>query len=197
MRPTVPDVAERWYQELAVTQPGDDERDWPLLKILGACGSAFGRLHDVVRDTDAGLGWTMLLDPARCPGWALPWLAQFAGVKLVTGSSEAQQRAQITAPPAFNRGTRSGMQAAVAATLTGTKQVRVVERADGDPYRLAVITAPESPDTAATARAAAAQKPIGLLLNMYVSTTPLLMEYTRPLSAVIATIGTATVADVT
>jgi hypothetical protein len=170
MRPNVPDVAERWYDELKVTQPGDEGRGWPLLKILGACGSAFGRLHDVVRDTDAGLGWTMLLDPARCPGWALPWLAQFAGVKLVKTATEAEQRAQITAPPSFERGTKVGMQKAVAATLTGAKSVTVLERVGGDPYGLTVIVrTSETPNPAAAQAAAMSQKPIGLLLTFVVS----------------------------
>jgi hypothetical protein len=305
-RPDVPNVAEHWYTELQVSQPGDDQRDWPLLKTLGALAYAFCiRLHDIVRDADepvakvdnssgadgttgwvprlqndapdgfvamthpvdgsqcfrlvrdadgggsssiymvtagagivtepgqifaiaaefrgatigrsslvsvlwyddAGveigtlqsgaaaastttgwtsatfvtgpapvgaafmkaraavvtaaegeahyvrngtavlrnprtiLGWTRLLDPERCPGWALPWLAQFAGVKLTTGLTEAQQREQITSPPAFLRGTPAATRAAVATKSTSKDptKVRIVERTDGDPHRYFVI----------------------------------------------------------
>lgn len=198
-RPTVPSVSEEWYRELAVTQPGDDKRGWPLLILLGALGSAFGRLHDVVRDTNAGLGWTGPLDPARCPGWALPWLAQFAGVKLTPGMAEAQQRAQITAPPAYERGTRAGMTAAVQATLTGTKSVTILERASGDPYALTVVVrTSETPDTAAAQAAALAQKPIGLILTFVVSNAPIYDEATRTYDGVTsATYDAATIADVT
>lgn len=199
-RPVVPDVAEVLYEELAVTQPGDNQRGWPLLIILGAFGTMMGRVAEVVRDNAQGFGWTMLLDPARCPAWALVWLSQFAGVrrKVEAAPDEATQRALITSPPTFSRGTRGAIKAAVALTLTGTRTVRLVSPVDGNPYRRAVITAPaETPDPAATAAAALSQTPFWVLEEDYVSARPLLMEYTRPLSAITATIGAATLADVT
>lgn len=175
-RPTVPAVTEHWYDELKTTQPGDEGRDWPFLKLLGGMGAAFGPLHDIVRDTADGPGWTILFDPARCPAWALPWLAQFAGVQLPEGITEAEQRQRIVSPPAFERGTLAGMRAAVSATLTGTRFVRILER-NGTPYQLAVVSrTPETPDPAASERAARSQKPAGLILTYVVSDVPIIDE---------------------
>src|SRR4051812_29363271 len=103
-RPTVPQVAEHLYEELAVSQPGDEGRGWPLLILLGALGKALGPPHDLVRDSEDGPGYSALMDPGRTPVWALPYTAQFAGVRLTPGITEAEQRAEITSPPAFQRG---------------------------------------------------------------------------------------------
>lgn len=160
-RPAVPTVSETWNTELAVSQPGDEARGWPFLIFLGGLGAAFGEVHDLVRDTDAGPGWSALLDPARCPAWALPWLAQFAGVKLTPGLSEAEQREQITSPPAFNRGTLDATVAAAQRRLTGGRRVMFIER-DGSAWRDLLVTyAAETPDPAATLRDVLAQEVVG------------------------------------
>lgn len=197
-RPAVPAVTEALYDELHVAQPGDDQRGWPLLILLGAIGHAFGPLHDLVRDTDDGPGWSAALDPARAPSWALPWLAQFAGVRLTDGLAEAQQRAQITDPPAFERGTKDAMIAAAAPTLAGSAPViRFYERNPG-PYEILVVTSTgATPDPAGTLRALRSQKPAGLILTHLVSDAPLIDEGTLTINAVSATIDDATLADVT
>jgi hypothetical protein len=145
-----------------------EDRGWPFLIFLAGLGAAFGELHDVVRDTDDGPGWSPLLDPARCPAWALPWLAQFAGVTLTPGLSEQEWRDEITSPPAFERGTPQAIIDATARTLTGDQRVTLRER-DGGPWLLTVITyTAETPDPAAAERAARSQKPIGLLMTFRV-----------------------------
>jgi hypothetical protein len=88
------------------------------------------------------------------------------------------------------------------ATADGTgvavKVVRIAEKVDGNPYRLAVATASGiTPDAAATLAAAQTQVPIGMRIDAYISDAPLLAEYTRQMSAVTATLATATLADVT
>lgn len=202
-RPVVPDVAEVIYNELEVAQPGDDKRGWPLLILVGAFGTMMGRVAEVVRDNAQGYGWTMLLDPARCPAWALVWLSQYAGVrrKVQAAPDEATQRALIISPPTFSRGTRRAIKDATALTLTGTRTVRLISPVNGNPYRRVVITAEsETPDPAAAAAAARSQTPFWVLEEDYTSSAPLLpllMEYTRPLSAVTATLASATLADVT
>lgn len=196
--PVVPAVAETWYDELQVTQPGDPDRGWPLLILLGALGIAFGPLHDIVRDTDAGPGWSQVMDPDRCPGWALPWLAQFAGVRLTASMPESEQRARITSPPAFERGTRAAMRAAATPYLTGTQQVRIIER-DGGAYNVTVITSTsETPDPAVVEAAVRAQKPAGLLLTYLTSDAPLINEGTLNIDDVPAsvTIDNAVIGDV-
>src|SRR5688572_9763411 len=101
MRPAVPQVAEDLYDELGVTQPADEQLGWPFLILMAGAAAAMGELPTVVRDTDTHPGWATLLDPTVAPAWALPWLAQFAGVRLTEGLTEDQQRTQITSPPAF------------------------------------------------------------------------------------------------
>lgn len=169
-RPVVPAVAESWYDELAVSQPADEQFDWPFLRFLAGLAAAFGELHDIVRDTDEGPGWSSVLDPVRAPEWALPWTALFAGVTLTPGLSEAQRRDEITSPPAFQRGTPQAIVDATARTLTGAKRVTLRER-DGGPWLITVITyTADTPDAAAAERAARSQKPAGLLMTFRVDT---------------------------
>jgi hypothetical protein len=164
-RPAVPAVTDTWYDELGVSQPADEHLGWPFLIFLAGLGAAFGPLHDIVRDTDEGPGWSSVMDPTRCPGWALPWLAQFAGVNLTPGLSEDEWRAQITSPPAFERGTPAAIRSAVQRHLTGNHTVSIIER-DGSPWRLTVITyTSETVDAGAAERAARSQKPVGLVLT--------------------------------
>jgi hypothetical protein len=84
-------------------------------------------------------------------------------------------------------------------TAVPMRTARIVENVDANPYRLAVIARSAStPDPAGTLAAAQSQKPLAMLLTgAYFSTVPLVMEYTRPLSAITATLATATLADVT
>jgi tail protein P2 I len=171
-RPTVPDLTEQLYEELAVTQPADESLGWPFLILLAGIAAAMGELPELMRDTDDGPGWSAVLDPTRAPGWSLPWLAQFAGVRLTPGIAEADQRAEITAPPAFQRGTPAAMVATAARYLTGTKAVVFRER-DGSPYRVSVSTrTAETPDPAVVEAAVRKQKPAGLILTYTVADGP-------------------------
>jgi hypothetical protein len=164
----VPSVAEHWYEEIRVAQPADERLGWPLLILLAGMGAAFGPVHDLVRDTDDGPGWSALLDPARCPEWALPWLAQLAGVTLTPDAPATQWREEITSPPAFQRGTPQAIVDATRRTLTGDQRVTLYER-DGGPWQITVITyTSETPDAAAAEAAARSQKPAGLLMTFRV-----------------------------
>lgn len=166
--PAIPAVSETWYQELAVAQPRDADRGYPLLILLGAFGAAFGPLHDLVRDSDDGVGWSALWDPDRCPAWALPWAAMTLGVELPPGSSEAEQRALLADPPQFKRCTRSAFEDAITATLDAPEQLTVYER-EGTPRRVVAITyTPQTPDPDATLAAAESQTPLHAFLDMRV-----------------------------
>ncbi|MEJ7824920.1 MAG: hypothetical protein WKF48_05800 [Solirubrobacteraceae bacterium] len=198
-RPVVPAAADALYTELAISQPGDDTRGWPLLILLGAIGHALApRLYDLVRDSPEAPGWTRALSPTDTPAWVLPWLGHnFAGVTLTPGTTEAAQREEIISPPAFERGTATAMTAAASSTLTGTKQVRFYERTP-IPYDLLVVThSAETPDPVATLAALASQKPAGLILTYAVSDAPLINEMTRQIDLITADIDSLTIADVT
>jgi hypothetical protein len=150
--PAVPDVAGYWYDELAVTQPGDEARGWPLLLLVGAMGVAFGESHDLARDPE------QLLDPDRIPAEHLDWLAQFAGVGTPDGTPEANTRAAINSPPAFQRGTVEAIREAARAgegpgsALTGNQSVNLLEREGGSKKVLVITYESETPDEDATRR---------------------------------------------
>jgi hypothetical protein len=167
-RPTVSEPAEALYEALGPMTDGDEPNDWPLLKICDALCRAFvEQIWTYVSDTDAGVGWTVALDPARAPAEALPWLGQFVGVEITPVMTEADTRAAIANPAGLRRGTPAAMAEAVMRTLTGSKTVSIDERVGGDAYQLAVTTLPaETPDATITARAILSQKPIGLVIDV-------------------------------
>jgi hypothetical protein len=155
------------YDSLAPAASHDADYAWALLILCNAIGVMFQLVDDWVRDTQAGPGWSPLLDLNRCPSDALGWLGQFNGSRIPTGLTDAQQRAFIKDASAFRRGTPAAMIAAVQATLTGTQTVTLVER-DGDPYYLTVQTiASETPDQAKTHAAILSQKPGGIVLGTF------------------------------
>jgi hypothetical protein len=164
-RPVAPDLTEHLYEELGVTQPADEQLGWPFLIFLIGVARAMGELPTIVRDTDEGPGWSAVLDVDRCPVWALPWLGQFVGVTLNPGQTEAQQRALVSRPPAFRRGTVAALKEALRAQLTGNRTILLTER-DGSPYRITVsVYASQTPNPAQAEAAARSQKPAGLIMT--------------------------------
>jgi tail protein P2 I len=165
--------AARLYDMLEPLAQLDPTVGWSLLILCNAVGVPYQLVEDWVRDTDAGPGWSLMLDVDRCPSEALPWLAQFVGVRLVPGASDADNRARIASTDGFRRGTVAAMKAAATATLTGAQVLDFRERS-GDPvaepiayaYRLTVRTyADQTPDATATLAALMAQKPGGIVLD--------------------------------
>jgi P2-related tail formation protein len=118
---------------------GDQAYGWPLLTFLDGLGQIIQRIDDLASDDTAGNpGWSILLDPARCPPYALAWLAQLVGVRFdQTQTTAAAQRAAIQAEQGFNRGTPAALQAAAAKWLAPNQSVVIVER-DTDPYHFTV-----------------------------------------------------------
>jgi len=169
--------AGRLYAMLEPLAEQDPVAGWSLLILCNSIGVMYELVEEWVRDTPDGPGWSLLLDLDRCPDEALPWLAQFAGVRVLPGSSPADMRARIASTDGFKRGTRAAMVGAAAATLTGAKTVLFVERS-GDTavkpeyaYYIDVTTyASQTPDPTATLNALLAQKPGGLVLRY--QTTP-------------------------
>lgn len=176
--PTPPDellpetFAARLYGMLAPLAQHDDQAGFSLLILANAIGTMYQLVEDLVRDTPEGPGWSMLVDLDRCPDDALPWLAQFVGVRLLPGSNPSEQRARIASTDGFRRGTVAALVGAAASTLTGERHVVFRER-DHDPsdtpdyaYYLTVRTyEAETPDPAATELALLAQKPGALVLD--------------------------------
>lgn len=169
-------VADYLLEELATTQPPEALVEGRLEVLLGGVEAALGQLPGLVRDTDDGPGWSVLLDPERAPEWALPWLAQFAGVTLTPGVSVAQQRAEISSPPSFRRGTVGAMRAAAQIFLTGLQRVTIIEQ-DGGPYLATALTySAETPNPDSVERALLSQKPAGIILTYVVVDGWLIVE---------------------
>lgn len=109
--------AERLYDMLAPLAARDSEVEWALLTLCNSIGIPFQLVEDLVRDTPDGVGWSTLLDLERCPDEALPWLAQFVGVRVLPNSTPEDQRARIASTDGFKRGTRDALIGAARATL--------------------------------------------------------------------------------
>jgi hypothetical protein len=165
--------AGRLYDMLEPLAEQDPQAGWSLLILCNAIGTAYQLVEDWVRDTPDGPGWSLMLDVDRCPSEALPWLGQFAGVRIPVGVvDDAQRRAWIKSTDGFSRGTRDAMVAAALATLTGNKRLVFRERDGasqgyaGAPEYAYVLTVysytAETPNPTATLNALLAQKPGGI-----------------------------------
>ena len=62
-------------------------------------------IDDIIRDSPYNPGWSVLLDINRCPTYALPWFAQFYGVRFAQPASDAEMRRAIVLQCPFDRGT--------------------------------------------------------------------------------------------
>lgn len=138
----------------------------PLTSYLTGLSRPYELVEDWASDTPTEVGWSLLLDPDRCPAEALPWLAQIVGLVLDTSLSEDDQRATIKATPNWKRGTPGAMRSAPLPWLTGTQSVVIRERYDGSgndaPQDIEVITlSSETTDAAKVEAAIRSQKPAG------------------------------------
>lgn len=168
MKPEVSAAALELYEavEPAFTQV-DEDNDWATLNFCAALTSGnIDLIYEIVTDREAGPGWQILLDPELCPAAALPYLAQFVGARLTPSMSEAEQRAAISNPEGFGRGTPAAIVAVAKRRLTGTKTVLLVEFYAGLAYRMKIVTLEsETPEPEATlADILREQKPIGIRL---------------------------------
>jgi hypothetical protein len=161
-----------YHEELFLAhQPIEQGGDWFI--FIGAVASMFDQIETYARDQDDGTpGWGILLDIDRCPIEALPWLAQFIGVTIPPGLTDAQARAWVKGTDGFKRGSTGAIIAATQKRLTGNKTVFLKERDAaaspvlGGAYGLTVVTfTGETPDPANTLRDIIAQKPAGIILN--------------------------------
>lgn len=123
---------------------------------LEAIGSMFDETELFSADTDDFEGWSILLDPDRCPVEALPYLAQYVGERLPLGLDEVASREWIKDAPNQRRGTLISLVYAAQQSLTGQRTVALFERSGAsgdDPNRLVVNTyTDETPSKAVVLR---------------------------------------------
>lgn len=178
----------------------DDANQGDILQAFATALMAPREMFEVARaDDDHEVPWGALLDPDAVPDVLLDWLAVFAGVTLPPSAlTAAEKRSRITQGAGLYRGTNQAMREEIQRSLTGTKTVRFIEQAGGDPWALVVVTKlSETPDPASVAITAQAQKRAGLLLTYIATNGAVIDEGTRTIDAGSSTIDSATLADVT
>lgn len=160
------------YDSLGAYSEGDALVGYQLLAYVGAQGQMWDDVEELSRDTDDYPGWAILFDPDNVPFKYLAYTAQFVGVRLINGLSEADQRIRVKSVDGWSRGSVGAIRAAAQAHLTGAKHVVLRERYDPDnptvdsAYHLFINTyTAETPDSGAVLAALMAQKPAGIVLH--------------------------------
>jgi hypothetical protein len=136
---TTPNVAPATQILYGKTGPwADADVTQTLLAWLDGPGQILQVLDTLVREQPGIPGWGTVLDVDLCPDYALPWLAQFVGVRFDSlTETAAAQRTAIRAQGGFSRGTVASLQLAAKKYLKATKTVTITERTPG-PYELTV-----------------------------------------------------------
>lgn len=170
--PVLNAVAARIYEELTPIAYGDADNEYALAQFVEAWTRPMILIDQIIRDTDAGPGWSTVLDPQTAPDLFLSWLAQFVGVRSVVGEANMSLRNRIESMDGLRRGGPDSMRAAIQRTLTGTQTVIFNER-QGGAWKLGIATfAVETPNSNDTLAAILAQKPAGITLTYITSTGP-------------------------
>jgi hypothetical protein len=142
--PVVSPLAEQVYAGLWPLQPGDEDRGWALLLLVGLLAQPFAEIDELVTD-----GWSIIFDVDRTPGKWLDRPAAMIGARPPEGLTDEQRREYILNVGGLQRGMPAAIEAAAASHLTGTRRVTFRER-DGGAWRDTLITRTgETPDPAA------------------------------------------------
>lgn len=166
--PAVNPIAERIYEEVLPITHEDESNGWALRHFINAWTESMVLIDSYVRDTDAGPGYSSVMEPETAPALFLDWLAQFVGKSFDGPVEDTVKRLQIRSMAGLRRGSIPAMVAAIRATLTDPVNgaVYLFERVGGDAYALSIATnTAQTPDPVATRAAAISQKPAGLVLN--------------------------------
>jgi Phage tail protein (Tail_P2_I) len=135
------------YEELAPITIEDKANGFALARYVAAIGVM---IQDIVDLSRAPSAWADIMDPDTCPPEGLGWLAQMTGIRLPQQITADEARTIIKDQVNWRRGTPRGITEAIQKLLTGTKHVGIIERADGDAYKVAISTwTSETPDEAA------------------------------------------------
>lgn len=165
-------LGDELYDQVAPLATLDPLYGYALLHLVSAFIGPAEEVDAIARDSEDGPGWSAAVDIDRCPAWALGWLGQFVGVRLLPRRADetleewaASMRDRITRADGRWRGGPDAIVASVQRTLTGTRLVQLVERYGGDAYALLVRTLEsETASPGASLRAALEQKPAGIVL---------------------------------
>lgn len=156
--PNGANLAARLFEQLLPFQTLDT-----LGHLWALCDGIYAMFEQVETLTatrsDELSGWANLLDIDAIDTDKLGYLAQFVGVALTPGLSDADQRAWISATTGFARCRPATIITQVQSTLTGTKTVTLRERVP-NAWEYTVVTKPsETPDPTYTNQMIQEQKP--------------------------------------
>lgn len=169
-----------YYKRLAPYVLTDLANGAILQKIVHAYAHPTADIWTLTSGTNGQPGYADAGDPDRAPGWLLPWLAQFPGVRLQPRDTEDQQRARIKQAAGFYRGTARAIIEEIQHLLTGTKTVMLVAPSDG-PWTITTgVTADQIPAGVTTSQlqaAMTAQTPVWDIGTFYVVTDDMLLPF--------------------
>lgn len=134
-------LADRARVKLQPALYADAENGGILDAYLSGLVLPLQEVEDYAADSDAGPGWSVVLDLTRAPDKLMPWLSQFVGVDATVpiGQTPVQLRDAIAFRPNWKRGTPAALAAALQPLLSGNKSVLIRER-DTSPYHFSIFT---------------------------------------------------------
>lgn len=102
--PSLGAVGEDIYSSHRAVAFADQDNGWALAHLCEAEGRMWQPIDDLIRDSDAGPGWSSVMDVDRAATENLPFLGQFVGVRQLAGLSDTDQRDAIRRRDGFWRG---------------------------------------------------------------------------------------------
>lgn len=197
LQPLAAEVAE----ELAPLLTQDDENGNVGEHFIAVLNAPLEVIAEAVReDEDERDGFAVFMDIDSAPAEALPWLAQFKGVRATPGLAEADTRAQIASAEGLHRGSIDSLKRAGARHTAShdPNLIRVLDRVGGDPYATTVITrTSDTPDPAQTLADLLSDKIIGEIITHVVSDAPIIDEFTLTVDGLTEAVDSFTLGGVT
>lgn len=169
------------YQQLLPMAEDDADTGYVTAHLCAVLMKPVELVSQLAKEDGDKPGWRSAVDVDNAPAQLLPWLGQFNGTPLEDTEPEEEMRRKIREARGSHRGTTRAILSDVAATLTGTKSVRLIERDGPSPFENVVVTrASETPDEAATLAALNNRqtKPLGVVYQLVVATSILVDELT-------------------
>lgn len=165
--PTLGSVGAELLGQTETLAYDDENNGYIFHHLCEAIGRMWQDVADLTEEDDDGNpGWSALVDVSRTPAYALPWLAQVAGVRLTQGGSEAVHREEVERADGQKRGRPSAILRAAKRNLTGTQTVFMFERDNDSAWQLRVATlTSETPDPGQTEEDIRKAVPIGIVLT--------------------------------
>jgi hypothetical protein len=146
-------VSRELYEQLGPLTYPDPENGWALACLLEGWCAVAALLEDGMRP-EPGTGeppWAKIVDPARCPWWALRWCGQLYGMRLAPmlgpwerpdAATEARWRQEITERRRWRRGTAPTLLAIARSHTRPDSDQRVQMRLRYNPALGAAVDAP-------------------------------------------------------